>query len=147
VRITPFIAAATTLAAAAVANPAITVRYDAFVPANPECPVHRDVDGVATLRYNQPTGTKLNLVMHGLCPNTIYSVAVATSNFDGTWTAVSYRLQAFQPTPVGVGTFHTTFGTPPVGDEEIVIFVDNGNPNDADLIDATEARAFAFPRD
>jgi hypothetical protein len=146
VRIVPFIAAVSTLAAAATANPDQTFRYIIFWPAG----IHGqednpNVDGVAMMRYNSSGVTRVNVVVHGLQPQATYGIKVGSSITEGGYLVSPYGLNTNSS---GTANFSGQFLYWVAENDrpEIVIFVNDPSPfSDPWLVTLEELRARSEP--
>jgi hypothetical protein len=142
VRIIPFIAAVSTLAAAATANPELTLRYVAFMPGGhyglSENP---NVDGVGMMRYNSSGYTRVNVVLHGLQPQTTYGIKVTSQEIVDGYAVWHFGLNTNSD---GMGNFSGQFlGFVRADDRvDIEIFIDNGSRDR--IITNCELRAFSL---
>jgi hypothetical protein len=135
VRIIPFIAAVSTLAAAATANPELTLRYIVFLPVGQGCHENAEVDGVAMTRFNENTGwSRVNIVVHGLCAQTTYAVAVGDAHFQSAAIYTNSR---------GTGNYSAEFlgNVATFDDDAIRIFIDNGTSG----VSENDLRAISYP--
>ena len=138
-KIIPFIAALSTLAAAATANPNTILRYVFFSPAGAlGATENPDVDGVAMVRYSATSGfTSVRVLIRGLQGQSTYGVLVGESFVE---------VNAIQTNPAGNGNYFTEFPSQVFPAEpEIQIFKYDGDPNSIFDVTNDELRAIATP--